>query len=184
MRYVKDMELGLPAEAIEPLVQNFLEENDFYSGEWLGSVYWMRDDPKMKKCYFFDYSYDGNTLHMEAWLHMGGMDEMGLTGFFALAVKTLYLQKIHRLTEQLIGLLPADSPLKVPAQSGYAAEGKLLQKNKALAYAVFIFWTCFTILYVAFVMLIGRKVIADYLIGFLMIAVLIAVLIRLQNFKK
>lgn len=80
-RYIKNIKLGLPAEVVEPIIQEFIENNQFYQSEWRGDVCWMTDYLRVQGYHFFKYSYDGQTLHMEAWLCNGKEGEMGLTGF-------------------------------------------------------------------------------------------------------
>lgn len=142
-RYMKDLVLGLPAETVEPIIRKFLEDNQFYQSEWHGDVCWMIDYFNLKAYYFFAYSYDGTTLHLEAWLRNGKEGEMGLTGFAAVTNKAPYLQKIHQLSQQLIQLLPADSPYRDRAQTENKAEEKLLGKSKLVACIALICVLCF-----------------------------------------
>lgn len=145
-RYIKDLVLGLTAETVEPIIRKFLEDNQFYQSEWHGDVCWMTDLFNVKGYYFFAYSYDGTTLHLEAWLRNGKEGEMGLTGFAAVTSKAPYLQKINQLSQQLIQLLPADSPYRDRAQTEYKTEEKSLGKNKLVAYIVLICALCFLLL--------------------------------------
>lgn len=145
-RYIKNLVLGLPAETVEPIIRKFLEDNQFYQSEWHGDVCWMTDYLNVKGYYFFAYSYDGTTLHLEAWLRNGKEGEMGLTGFAAATSKAPYLQKINQLSGQLIQLLPADSPYRDQAQTAYKTEEKLLGKNKLIVYIVLICVLCFLLL--------------------------------------
>lgn len=132
-RYIKDLVLGLPAETVEPIIRKFLKDNLFYSSEWHGNVCWMTDCLGIKGYQFFTYSYDGTTLHLEAWMRNGKEGEMGLTGFEAATSKVPYLQKIHQLSGQLIQLLPTDSPYRDQAQAEFKTEEKLLSKNTLVA---------------------------------------------------
>lgn len=138
-RYLKDLVLGLQAETVEPMIQKFLIDNQFYQSEWHGDTCWMTDRLRVKGYQFFAYSYDGTTLHLEAWLRNGKEGEMGLTGFAAATSKAPYLQRINQLSQQLIQLLPADSPYRTQAQEGQDAERKTLGKGKAISYTAFIF---------------------------------------------
>ena len=142
-RYMKDIVLGLPAEAVEPVIQEFIRNNQFYRSEWHGDICWMTDYLNIQGYYFFKYSYDGTTLHIEAWLRNGRSGEMGLTGFTAATSKAPYLQKINQLSQRLIQLLPADSPYKAQAQVAHGAEEKALRKNKTVAYAALLCIACF-----------------------------------------
>ena len=145
-RYIKDLVLGLPTETVEPLIRKFLEDNQFYQSEWHGEVCWMTDYYNVKGYYFFAYTYDGMTLHLEAWLRNGKKGEMGLTGFAAATSKAPYLQKINQLFQQFIQLLPADSPYRDQAQAENKAEEKLLGKSKFIAYTALIVIFCFFML--------------------------------------
>lgn len=142
-RYIKDIVLGLPAETVEPIIRKFLEDNQFYKSDWHGDVCWMIDYFNLKAYYFFSYSYDGMTLHLEAWLRNGKEGEMGLTGFAAVTNKAPYLQKIHQLSGQLIQLLPADSPYRDQAQTEFKAEEKILGKSELVACIALICVLCF-----------------------------------------
>lgn len=141
-RYRKDLVLGLPAETVEPIMRKFLEDNQFYQSKWRGDVCWMTDYFNVTGYHFFAYSYDGTTLHLEAWLRNGKDGEMGLTGFAAATSKAPYLQKINALSQQLIQLLPADSPYREQAQTQNKAEEKLLGKSKFIAYTALFFLLC------------------------------------------
>lgn len=145
-RYVKDLVLGLPEETVEPIIGKFLEVNQFYQSEWHGDVCWMTDFLNVEGYQFFVYSYDGTTLHLEAWLRNGKEGEMGLTGFVAATSKAPYLQKINQLSQQLIQLLPADSPYRDQAQAENKTEEKLLGKSKLIAYTALIGVLCLLLL--------------------------------------
>ncbi len=146
-RYIKDLILGLPAETVEPIIRKFLEDNQFYPSEWHGDVCWMTDLFNVKGYHFFTYSYEGTTLHLEAWLRNGKEGEMGLTGFAAATSKAPYLQKINQLSQQLIQLLPADSPYRDQARTENKTEEKLLGKTRFIAYTALIGIMCFFVLY-------------------------------------
>lgn len=132
-----------PAETVEPIIWKFLEDNQFYPSEWHGDVCWMTDMFNIKGYHFFTYSYDGTTLHLEAWLRNGKEGEMGLTGFAAATSKAPYLQKINQFSQQLIQLLPADSPYRDQARTENKTEVKLLDKTKFIAYTAIICMMCF-----------------------------------------
>lgn len=177
-RYIKNIELGLPAETVEPRIQEFIKENDFYSSQWHGNVCWMSDYMNVTGYHFFDYSYDGYTLHIEAWLRNGKEGEMGLTGFTAATAKAPYLRKINQLTEQLTQLIPADSPLKAQALEQLGAEEKLVRKNRTVAYVALIAVACFMLLYT---LIAPSRNIFTFLSAFIVIVALAGMF---QNLRK
>lgn len=157
-RYIKNIVLELPAEAVEPAMQEFIKNNQFYQSQWHGDACWTADYLNVNGYYFFKYSYDGKTLHMEAWLRNGKNGEMGLTGFAGATVKVPYLRKINQLSQQLIQLLPAGSPLKVQALAECGEDEKSLHKGKIIAYGALIFTACFLLLYFAIVLPSGNVI--------------------------
>lgn len=179
-RYIKNIVLGLPTETVEPIIRKFLADNQFYQSEWHGDVCWMTDLMNVKGYHFFTYSYDGTTLHLEAWLRNGKEGEMGLTGFAAVTSKAPYLHKIHQLSQQLIQLLPADSPYLDQAWTEYKREEKLLGKNKVITYIVLICTLCFLLL-TFFINPSNQNHAITYLAGFIAI---LGVLSIFNNLRK
>lgn len=149
-RYIRDMELQLPEEEVEAVVQDFLNKGGFYQGEWKGEMCYTSDygamgignsygNPNLSRFYFFTYTYQGGILHFEAWVRDGKTKEVGLTGVYSLTLKQPYTAMVSALENRLVDMLPEGSALRTCAESGSKAIGdnaRRMSKVTPLIYAL------------------------------------------------
>lgn len=149
-RYIRDMELQLPEEEVEAVVQDFLKRGGFYQGDWKGELCYTSDygsmglgnsygNPNLSRFYFFDYTYQGGILHFEAWVRDGKTKEVSLTGVYSLAMKQPYTAMVSDMENRLTAMLPEGSALRTCAESGSKAIGdnsRRMSKATALIYAL------------------------------------------------
>ncbi len=133
-RYIREMDLQLPENEVQGLIDGFLKENGFYRGEWQGQIYWTADyginkpvpPVRVAKAYmglyFFDYTYENGKLHFEAWLRDGKKKEVELTGWYLWQIKFPYADLVAELEKDLIDKLPQDSELRLQAGNGCQLE--------------------------------------------------------------
>lgn len=142
-RYIREMELQLPESEVRELMDDFLEENKFYRGEWQGKEYWTADyginmsipPARVAKAYigiyFFDYTYEDGKLHFEAWIRDGKKKEIGLTGLYLWQLKESYAALIARLERELLDRLPQESGLRLQAEGSRRIENSSRRMGKA-----------------------------------------------------
>lgn len=125
-RYIREIELHLPAEQVDREISAFLEQGNFYPTLWKGVNCFCADGrpdtlPRSmrnaKQIYFFLFDYHNGLLHTEAWLRDGKEKEIELTGHYNWMLKQPYLQQIIKLEENLIEKLPQDSKLRENCRS-------------------------------------------------------------------
>ena len=142
-RYIREIELQLPEDKVRGLLDGFLQENGFYSGEWQGQVCWTADwginmpvpPVRVAKAYiglyFFDYTYENGKLHFEAWLRDGKKKETGPMGWYLWQIKEPYAGLLSRLERELIDELPQDSELRQQAVNSIQIENSSRRMGKA-----------------------------------------------------
>ncbi len=142
-RYIREMDLQLPENEVQGLIDGFLKENGFYRGEWQGQIYWTADyginmpipPVRVAKAYiglyFFDYTYENGKLHFEAWIRDGKKKEIGLTGWYLWQIKEPYTGLVSKLERELIDGLPQDSELRLQAGNSTQIENSSRRMGKA-----------------------------------------------------
>lgn len=138
-RYIKDMELQLPENEVLEVINTFLEDGEFYKGQWQGKSCYTSDyglngggayrsvNRNLQQVYFFDYTYLDGKLHFEAWVRDGKTKENGLTGVYNFAMKQPYAALVSRLEKNLTDKLPAGSELRMQAE----AQNEPLKKSSS-----------------------------------------------------
>ena len=127
-RYIRDMELQLPENDVQEIIDSFLENGGFYKGVWKGKPCYISDYGdfgNLKEMYFFDYTYVNGKLHFEAWVKDGKTNEIGLTGAYNFMMKQPYTTQVASLENNLIAKLPMGSEQRIKAESG----SKLIKNN-------------------------------------------------------
>ena len=163
-RYIRDIELQLPAEEVEREIQLFLDNADFYSAVWKEEKCFCTDYnsngvpgrmKNLKEIYFFLFTYTGGVLHIEAWVRDGKNSETGLTGFYNWMMKQPYLELMIKLEKALIEKLPENSELRIKnqlhlqklrKQNSKMSTGKQAVNILALLLILWAFWSCLTYL--------------------------------------
>ena len=121
-RYIKDIQLDLPEDEVQSIMQRFLSTNRFeMKTSSDGNPYYVLGENSVRSYCFFQYHYKDGCLHMEAWLGLGKVEE-GLTGWGSVVEKSTYLERVHRLIEELLALLPAGHPVVVAISKELAHE--------------------------------------------------------------
>lgn len=121
-RYIKDIQLDHPEDEVQSIMRRFLSTNRFeMKTSFGGNSYYVFGENSVRIYRFFQYHYKDGCLHMEAWLGWGKVEE-GLTGWGSVMEKSTYLEKVHRLIEELLALLPAGHPVVVAIRKELAHE--------------------------------------------------------------
>lgn len=144
-RFVKDIHLGCPEDAVEEVVQDYLTINDFHKTEWNGEHIWGKDAVYAPNYRLFDYRYENGSLHIEAFLRHGKSGELDLNGYESMRDRKAYLESIIRLLRNIVALVPEESGLSVESILG-EAEGKALKRYRIL-------WPVILLLILMFVLL-------------------------------
>ena len=154
-RYIRDMELQLPENDVQAVVQDFLNKGGFYQGEWKGEVCYVSDyGPSANgpggpcnsygqsltlQVYFFKYSYQNGILHFEAWVRDGKTKEVGLTGAYVFTLKQPYTALVSAMENHLMEMLPMGSALRNRAEAdsrAIADNSRRMTKGRSLVYAL------------------------------------------------
>lgn len=142
-RYIKEIDLQLPEDEVQGLIDACLKEKGFYRGEWQGKICWTADfgmnmavsplrvTAANTRIYFFDYTYENGRLHFEAWLRDGKKKEIGLTGWYLWQTKMPYTNLVSSLEKELINKLPQDSELRLQAENSTQIENSNRRMGKA-----------------------------------------------------
>lgn len=112
-RFMKDVYLGCPDEAVEKVVQDYLFRNRFHETQWNGKSIWGADSICAPNYRLFDYSYQNGNLHIEAFLRHGKSGELDLNGWEAMGDRKAYLESIVFLLQEIVALTPENSALSV-----------------------------------------------------------------------
>lgn len=149
-RYIRDMELQLPENDVQAVVQDFLNKGGFYQGEWKGEACYVSDYGPGGPCnsygqsltlqvYFFKYFYQNGILHFEAWVRDGKTKEVGLTGAYVFTLKQPYTALVSAMENRLMEMLPAESALRNRAEAdsrAIADNSRRMTKGMSLVYAL------------------------------------------------
>ena len=149
-RYIRDMELQLPENDVQAVVQDFLNKGGFYQGEWKGEACYVSDYGSGGPCnsygqsltlqvYFFKYFYQNGILHFEAWVRDGKTKEVGLTGAYVFTLKQPYTALVSAMENRLMEMLPAESALRNRAEAdsrAIADNSRRMTKGMSLVYAL------------------------------------------------
>ncbi len=142
-RYIREIDLQLPEDEVQGLIDGFLKGNGFYRDEWQGKICWTADfgmnmavsplrvTEANTRIYFFDYTYENGKLHFEAWVKDGKTKEKGLTGWYLWQLKTPYANLVSSLEKELIDKLPQDSELRLQAEDSVQLENSSKRMSKA-----------------------------------------------------
>lgn len=142
-RYIREIDLQLPEDEVQGLIDGFLKRNGFYRDEWQGKICWTADygmntgvsplrvTEANTRLYFFDYTYENGKLHFEAWVKDGKKKEMGLTGWYLWQLKTPHANLVSSLEKELIDKLPLDSELRLQAEDSVYLENSSRRMSKA-----------------------------------------------------
>lgn len=142
-RYIREIDLQLPEDEVQGLIDGCLKENGFYRDEWQGKICWTADygmntavsplrvTEANTRIYFFDYTYENGKLHFEAWVKDGKTKEKGLTGWYLWQLKTPYANLVSSLEKELIDKLPQDSELRLQAEDSVQLENSSKRMSKA-----------------------------------------------------
>lgn len=142
-RYIREIDLQLPEDEVQGLIDGFLKGNGFYRDEWQGKICWTADfgmnmavsplrvTEANTRIYFFDYTYENGKLHFEAWLRDGKKKEVGLTGWYLWQTKEPYTDLVSKLEKELISKLPQDSDLRLQAGNSAQIENSNRKMGKA-----------------------------------------------------
>lgn len=142
-RYIREIDLQLPENEVQWLIDGFLKENGFYRGEWQGQICWTADyginmpipPVRVAKAYiglyFFYCTYEDGKLHFEAWLREGKKKEIGLTGLYLWQIKEPYTGLVSKLEKKLIDELPQDSELRLQAGNSAQIENSSRRMGRA-----------------------------------------------------
>lgn len=121
-RYIKDIQLDLPEDEVQSIIQRFLSTNRFEMKTSSDrNPYYVLGENSVRSYCFFQYHYKDGCLHMEAWLGLNKVEE-GLTGWGSVVEKSTYLERVHGLLAELLALLPAGHPVAVAMRGELARE--------------------------------------------------------------
>lgn len=143
-RFMKDIYLGYSDEAVEKVVQDWLSCNEFYKTLWNGVSMWRTDLLLVHVSFFFDYSYENGTLHLEAFLVCGKKEELDLNGWGAVRYRKEYLELIISLLGEIVALAPENSTLSVEGILGEMYI-KALKNYKILMSIIFVIMLLFVL---------------------------------------
>ncbi len=145
-RYIRDMVLQLPEDQVRAVINEFLQNGNFYQGTWKDKPCYVGDygfgfygQSRIAGIYFFDYTYENGTLHFEAWVRDGKTKEIGLTGAYSFTTKQPYAAQISALENRLIQNLPPESPLRAQAaadSSAITGSARKMSKGMSFVYAI------------------------------------------------
>lgn len=140
-RYIKDIQLDLPEDEVQDIVQRFLGTNGFEKRAYFGkNPHYVLGENSVRSYCFFQYHYKDGCLHMEAWLGLNQV-ETGLLGWGSIMEKSTYLQKVHQLIEELLVLLPAGHPVVMAMRKELIKEKKSNRAGIAFLAVMFcLFW--------------------------------------------
>lgn len=159
-RYIRDIELQLPEDEVQAVVQDFLRKGGFYQSEWKGEKCYTSDygmmgpgnsygQSNLSQFYFFIYTYQRGILHFEAWARDGKTKEMGLTGAYSFTVKQPYAVMVSAMENCLMEMLPAGSALRTSAESGSQAimnSSRKMSKAMPLVYAISLIFVAYALI--------------------------------------
>jgi len=128
-RFMKDIYLGCPQEAVEKVVQGWLSRNGFHKALWKGVNMWGADAVCATDYRLFDYSYQNGNLHIEAFLRQGKTEELDLNGWQAIGDRKAYLESIVVLLQEIVALAPENRELSVDGVLG-EMHSKILKKYR------------------------------------------------------
>ena len=103
-RFVKDVYLGCPNEAVEKVIQDFLFRNGFHETQWNGASMWGADSIYAPNYRLFDYRYQNGKLHLEAFMRHGKTGELDLSGWEAMGDRKAYLELIVSLLQEIANI--------------------------------------------------------------------------------
>lgn len=131
-RYIKDIQLDLPGDEVQSIMRRFLSTNRFkMKTSFGGNPYYVLGENSVRSYCFFQYLYKDGCLHMEAWLGLNKVEE-GLTGWGSVMEKSTYLEKVHRLIEELLALLPAGHPVVVAIRKDWPMRKGRIRRGLSL----------------------------------------------------
>lgn len=155
-RYIRDMVLQLPEDQVRTVINEFLQNGNFYQGTWKDKACYVGDygfdsygQSMIAGIYFFEYTYENGTLHFEAWVRDGKTKEIGLTGAYSFTTKQPYAARIAALENQFIQSLPPESPLRVQAETDSSAitgNARKMSKGMSVVYAISVLALLFALL--------------------------------------
>lgn len=106
-RYVKDLTLNKPENFVTFMMNDYLQKNQFTMSDWKGAPAYRAGDAMMEGFKYLNWSYDGSTLHLEAWMKGSFGGEMGLDGFVGCLQKKPYKESLEALFTALSQDIPA-----------------------------------------------------------------------------
>lgn len=106
-RYVKDIVLNKPDDFVQFIMNDFLQKNQFRSGDWKGEPAYCTGNALVEGVRYLKWSYADGKFHLEAWIQgtMGG--EWDLDGVVGIAMKKPYKNSLEQLFEVLQQDIPA-----------------------------------------------------------------------------
>ncbi len=118
-RFVTEFQSARSDADISYVVNDFLTKEGFTYTDFQGEMLWKKGKGIMTAPQFIKVECQNSVVHMEAWIKyplLPGVyvGEMGLTGFFAFAVKDVLKSRVQALTGYLQPVAPQMPPQQPP----------------------------------------------------------------------
>lgn len=96
-RYVKELTINKPDDFVTFMMNDYLQKNQFTMSDWKGEAAYRAGDAMMEGYKYLKWSYDGSTLHLEAWMKGTFGGEWNLDGFVGCLQKKPYKESLEAL---------------------------------------------------------------------------------------